>query len=159
VLPRRPTFDVALMTSHVSQIIADDTELRATLADLRRALRPGGTLHFDGYDPTARRWERWNPVDSRRTVTLGDGTGVEIWSEVDSVADGVVAFTMRYVFDDGTDVLTSEVAIRFRSEAEVRAALDDAGFAVTAVYGGWRRQPVGAPDGDGECLFVASATT
>ena len=41
------TFDVALMTSHVAQFLVGDDEWRGTLADLARALVPGGLLLFD----------------------------------------------------------------------------------------------------------------
>ncbi len=141
-------FDVALMTSHVAQFLLDDEDLAATLADLRRALVPGGLLAFDTRDPRARHWEAWNPRDSRETATLPDGGTVELWTEVTAVEDdGLVRFSMHYDFADGEEHV-SAAELRFRSEAEVRAALRAAGLEVEHVFGGWDREPVGASDGE-----------
>ncbi|XTZ17015.1 class I SAM-dependent methyltransferase [Micromonospora echinospora] len=81
LLPDR-SFDVAVMTSHVAQFFTTDEEWDAVLADLHRALVPGGRLVFESRDPADRRWERWNPVDSRRHPRLPDGRTVEAWTEV-----------------------------------------------------------------------------
>jgi SAM-dependent methyltransferase len=145
-------FDVAVMTSHVAQFLVDENDWRATLGDLRRCLVPGGRLAFDTRDPRARLWERWNPRDSRRAVPLEDGTMVEVWTEVTSMQDGVISFTMHYGFPDGQDIV-STATMRFRSEDDVRAAVTGAGFRIEQVYGGWNREPVGS--GDGELLVVA----
>ncbi len=64
------------MTSHMAQFFVTDEEWRQALADLHRALVPGGRLTFDTRDPRARGWERWNPADSRREVNLPDGRHV-----------------------------------------------------------------------------------
>ena len=148
------SFDVAVMTSHVAQFFVTDQEWLTVLADLRRALVPGGTLAFDTRDPDARGWERWNPADWRRTAALPDGRTVTAAISVDEVSGGVVTTTIRYAFSDGPD-LASVASLRFRSEAEVRASLAQSGFAVRAIYGGWNKEPVGAPDG--ELLVVAAA--
>ncbi|MFD1146991.1 class I SAM-dependent methyltransferase [Saccharothrix hoggarensis] len=145
-------FDVAVMTSHVAQFLVTDEEWSRTLADLRRALVPGGRLAFDTRDPRARGWEAWNPADTLRTVTLPDGAEVVEWTEVDAVRDGLVTFTHHYRFPDGEERLGT-ATMRFREEHEVRSSLADAGFAVDHVYGGWCREPVGAPDG--ELLVIA----
>jgi SAM-dependent methyltransferase len=148
------TFDVAVMTSHVAQFFVADDEWEVVLADLARSLRPGGRLTFDTRDPRDRAWERWNPADSRRQITLNDGQVVDVRTEVTSVDGDVVAFTHRYTFPDGEE-LTSTASLRFRPEDEVRASLTDAGFTVDDIHGGWRREPVG--EGDGELLVVATA--
>ncbi|GAA2219506.1 class I SAM-dependent methyltransferase [Micromonospora olivasterospora] len=86
-LPDR-AYDVALLTSHVAQVFGSDDEWNRTLADLARALVPGGRLAFDSRDPAHRAWERWNPVDSRRLIRLPDGRPVRAWTEVTGVRDG-----------------------------------------------------------------------
>lgn len=145
-------FDVAVMTSHVAQMFLHDDAWLGVLADLHRALRPGGRLAFDSRDPEARGWERWNPAESRRRVSLGDGRHADVHSEVTLVENGVVTFVHHYRFGDG-DELQSRARLRFRSEAEIRSALSRTGFEIEVVFGGWRREPVGR--GDGELLFVA----
>ncbi|HEX9527949.1 MAG TPA: class I SAM-dependent methyltransferase [Streptosporangiaceae bacterium] len=153
VLPRA-AFDVSVMTSHVAQFFVTDEEWRQALADLHRALVPGGRLTFDTRDPRARGWERWNPADSRREVNLPDGRHVTATTEVDAVADGVVSFTIYYAFADGMHLLSTG-DLRFRSEDELRSSLLAAGYAVEQIYGGWNREPAGA--GDGEFLVIARA--
>ena len=148
-------FDHAFMTAHVAQFFATDEQWDAVLADLARAVVPGGGLAFESRDPAAREWERWNPVDSRRTIALPDGTAVTITTEVTSVVGEVVSFTRTYAFADGSTA-TSEAALAFRDEEKVRASLARAGFAVDHVWGGWRREPVGA--GDGELVVLARRT-
>ncbi|MGC1210468.1 MAG: class I SAM-dependent methyltransferase [Micromonospora sp.] len=152
VLPDR-AFDIAVLTSHVAQEICADDEWARTLADLRRALVPGGRLAFDSRDPAARRWERWNPDESRRRLALADGTAVDAWTELTQVRDGLVKFLHHYRFPDGEEVC-SPGTLRFRTEAELRASLTTAGFTVERVCGGWAGEPVGASD-DGELIMIA----
>lgn len=149
------SFDVAVMTSHVAQFFVSDEEWDATLADLSRALVPGGRLTFDSRDPRARGWERWNPADSRRDVTLPDGRVVTAVTRVHAVAAGVVDFSISYTFSSGEE-LVSTASLRFRTEEELRSSLRAAGFTIEQLYGGWNREPVGAPDG--EFLVIARAT-
>ena len=146
-------FDVAVMTSHVAQFFVTDDEWASTLHDLRRALVDGGRLTFDARDPSARAWERW-PIDWDRTVTLPDGRVVRLAVEITNVEGHVVSHDIGYEFLDG-DVLVSSATLRFRSEAEVRETLADAGFEVEHIFGGWNREPIG--HADGEFLVVARA--
>jgi SAM-dependent methyltransferase len=145
-------FDVAVMTSHVAQFFVSDDEWTGALGDLHRALVPGGRLVFDSRDPRSRGWERWNAVESRRDVLLPDGRAVRMWSEVDDVHGGTVISTQHYVFPGGEELL-STVSLRFRTEDEIRGSLSTAGFGIDAVYGGWRREPIG--HSDGELLVLA----
>ncbi|MGK5742698.1 class I SAM-dependent methyltransferase [Micromonospora sp. URMC 103] len=155
VLPSR-SFDIAVLTSHVAQVFVTDEEWAVTLADLRRALVPDGRLVFDSRDPAGRSWERWNPADSRRWITVADGRRISAWTEVTAVGHGVVSFVHHYTFPDGEELLSS-ADLRFRDEQELRGSLRSAGFAVEHVFGGWGREPVGA--GDGELIVVARPAT
>ncbi|WP_405908194.1 class I SAM-dependent methyltransferase [Streptomyces sp. NBC_00828] len=148
------SFGVAVMTSHVAQFFVKDDEWARTLADLRRSLLPGGRLFFDTRDPRDRRWEQWNPVGSRRRITLPDSGVVTAWTEVTAVRDGAVSFTHHYTFPDGQELL-STATLRFRAEADIRSSLHNAGFRIEHIYGGWNREPAGA--GDGELLVIARA--
>ncbi len=145
-------FDVAVMTSHVAQIFLTDAEWHAVLADVHRALVPGGVLAFDARDPLDRAWDRWNGVDTYRHVALPGGGSVRIWTQLTDACDGVVSFTHHYRFDDG-EVLTSELSLRFRDEHELRSSLAGAGFVVDRIAGGWLGEPLGHPDG--ELIVVA----
>ncbi len=146
------SFDTAVMTSHVAQFFVTDDDWRDVLADLHRALVPGGRIAFDSRDPAARAWERWNPIGSRHAVALPDGTPVDVWTEVTSVDDGAVSFTLHYTFPDTE--LRSDATLRFRSEPELRRSLAAAGFTIERVLGGWHDEPVG--QGVGEFVVVAS---
>ena len=154
LLPDR-AFDVAVLTSHVAQFLVDDADWARTLGDLSRALVPGGRLVFDARDPADRRWERWNPVDSRRRIRLPDGSEVRAWTEITGVRDGAVSFTHHYHFADGAELLSS-ATLRFRTEAQLRDSLTTAGFTVDRIHGGWNREPVG--HGDGEFLVIAQVS-
>lgn len=148
------SFDTAVMTSHVAQFFITDIEWERTLADLKRALVPGGRLVFDTRDPRDRRWDQWNPVDSYRRVSLPDGRDVEAWTEVTAAPAGAVSFTIHYAFPDAAELLSTGT-LRFRTEDELRSSLQGAGLAVEQIYGGWNREPVG--EGDGEFLIIARA--
>ncbi|MET0426727.1 MAG: class I SAM-dependent methyltransferase [Actinoplanes sp.] len=153
-LPVR-SYEAALLTSHVAQFFVSDEEWLLALRQLRRSLVDDGRLIFDSRDPASRRWAKWNPVDSRRTIVLPDGGTVTSWTEVTSVENDVVSFCHHFVFTDG-DELTSTATLRFRSEEELRTTVEAAGFDVDRIYGGWSREPVGSSD-DGELIVVALA--
>lgn len=145
------SFDAAVMTSHVAQFFVADDEWADVLADVHRALVPGGRLVFDARDPADRAWERW-PADWNRTVRLPSGGTVDQSIEVTGVAGDVVTHDIHYRFDSG-DELVSTATLRFRTEDELRRSLAGAGFTVEEIFGGWNRERVGA--GDGEFLVVA----
>jgi SAM-dependent methyltransferase len=145
-------FDAAVMTSHVARVFLTDEEWASVLSDLKRALVPGGVLAFDTRDPRARAWEHWNRGDSYGRVALPDGGVVHGWTEVTAVVDDVAAFSWHNVFPDGSR-LHGVSSLRFRSEQLVRATLEDAGFRIDHVFGGWREEPAGS--GAGEIIVVA----
>jgi SAM-dependent methyltransferase len=154
VLPSA-AFDLIVMNSHVAQFLITDLEWAQALSQFRQALAPGGRLAFDSRDPSARGWEAWNPVDSREQVSLPDGRMVEIWIEVVDVTGDNVTFMIHYRFSDSSEELLSQNTLRFRSEQELRASLNAAGFEVEQIYGGWNRNPIGHKDG--EFIVVARA--
>jgi 2-polyprenyl-3-methyl-5-hydroxy-6-metoxy-1,4-benzoquinol methylase len=149
-------FDTAVMTSHVAQFMTGETAWAATLAQLRRALRPGGRLIFDSRDPAARAWVGWDSGGVRETVALSGGRTVERWTTVTAVHGEVVTFMQHYLFSEDGAELQSINTLRFRPEVAIRAALALAGFEIVTLYGGWQREPVG--QGDGEFIVVARST-
>jgi hypothetical protein len=80
---------------------------------------------------------------------------VTAWTEVTQVKDRVVDFTIHYLMPTG-DELTSEGALAFRTEDEVRSSLVAAGFTIERIYGGWNRDPIGHPDGEFLVIAVAA---
>ena len=147
------SFDLALMTSHVAQCITEDAAWAATLRHLRRALVAGGRLAFDTRDPAARAWEGWTVAETTGDVALPDGTHARVWVDAQLVADGLVALQEQTVILETQETNLGVATLRFRTEAEVRAALDAAGFAVEQIFGGWQREPVGR--GNGELVVIA----
>jgi hypothetical protein len=101
------SFDVALMTAHVAQFLVNEDDWHGTLGDLHRCLVPGVRLVFDARDPRARLREHWNPRESRRRMTLKDGSGVAVCAEVPSVNDDLISLALHYVFDDGEELVST----------------------------------------------------
>ncbi|MEV7662818.1 class I SAM-dependent methyltransferase [Paenarthrobacter sp. NPDC089316] len=153
-IPKDHVFDVAVMTAHVAQAIYDDGEWSRTLADVHRALAPGGRLSFDSRDPSARAWERWTPENTSTTHTLPDGSDVDSWKEssLDPDVDGLVALTEHRSLQGGP-VQTETSVLAFRSEEQLRHDLSTAGFWVDDIFGGWSGESVG--NGQGELIVLA----
>lgn len=148
-------FDLALMTSHVSQVFTDDADWHDTLRHLHRALAQGGRLAFDMRDPAARAWSAWDSGDERETVVLPDGERVETWTTVDVVSElaGLVSFTEHTHFLATGEQIHDPATLKFRTEAELRNSVEVAGFTVEHLFGGWQREDAGA--GCGELVVVA----
>ena len=147
-------FDVALMTNHVAQFLAGNSEWQSALRNLHRALKPGGRLIFDTRDPASRAWETWSP-DDQTTLTLPDGMTVLNWTEVTDVTGECVSFTQHYLFLGLEEEYLSHSTLRFRPEQSIRQSLQAAGFEIEAIYGGWQRESIG--QGDGEFIVFARA--
>ncbi|MCX4750735.1 class I SAM-dependent methyltransferase [Kitasatospora sp. NBC_01287] len=136
-------FDLATMTSHAFQCLVGDEELRASLAAIRAALRPGGRFAFETRHPQARAWLEWNPANA---VELTDGAGraLRIWHEVESADDAVVTFNSTTAAPDGTVLHRDRSSLRFLAPEALDYLLAEAGFTVEARYGDWHRGPVTA---------------
>jgi SAM-dependent methyltransferase len=155
-------FDTALMTSNVAQVFLSGDEWTATLAELHRALMPGGRLAFDTRDPAAKAWETWS--GGGRTE-LPDGSVVDNSITV-TFQDEVATADHVFAFSDGTrstaEVLATPLpgttwaqakwGYRFRSEELIRRTLEDTGFEIDHVYGGWNEEPPG--EGVGEFVVI-----
>lgn len=147
-------YDLAVMTGHVAQIIADDEDWRLTLAAIRRALRPGGRLAFESRDPAARGWEAWTPETSRRVLDGGELGTIEVWSQSTVVRGERVSSDLHYRFASSGEVLISHGEFRFRPRADLTRSLTEVGFSVQHVFGDHQRGPV--KDGSPELVFVAA---
>ncbi|SDO79505.1 Ubiquinone/menaquinone biosynthesis C-methylase UbiE [Nakamurella panacisegetis] len=148
------TADLVVMTGHAAQVFLTDEQWRTVLADCARALRPGGVLAFETRNPSARGWRAWNRTDSHRAH---DGPeAFETWVEITDVRPDFVSFTGHTVFTADGRVVLSPSTLRFRTSAQVRTSLADAGFAVRQVFGDWTREAV--TDTAPELIFVAERT-
>jgi SAM-dependent methyltransferase len=83
--------DFAVMSGHVAQVFTEDEAWLATLADLHRALTPGGLLAFESRNPGAGKWEAWTRELTLRTVETPEGA-VEFWHETAAVAQPLVSY-------------------------------------------------------------------
>jgi ubiquinone/menaquinone biosynthesis C-methylase UbiE len=130
--------DLVIMTGNVAQVFLDDAEWRATLRDIYRALRPGGTLAFESRNPDDRAWERWTPESTYEEFDSPNGP-MTSWLEVVSVNGNRVRMVGHNVFKSTGEVVTAADELVFRSRAELTASLNEAGFIVDHVYGDWYR--------------------
>ncbi|WP_182112381.1 MULTISPECIES: trans-aconitate 2-methyltransferase [unclassified Actinotalea] len=135
-LPAGP-FDYAVMSGNVAQHIPDGAWER-TLADVGRALRPGGVLAFESRNPRARAWDWWAGAPTLRQTGRGP---LREWSEITEPAPGLVAATFHTLFVDTGEEVVEELCLAFRERALIEEQLTDAGFVVDDVRGGWDGAP------------------
>lgn len=124
--------DLATMTGNVAQVFLADDAWAATLRGIHDALAPGGHLVLETRRPEARAWESWaaqSSVTAREVPGLGR---VEERFAVTEVALPLVSFRSVFGFPDGSEVVSTST-LRFRSLAEVRTTLADAGLLVVDV--------------------------
>jgi len=134
--------DLVIMTGHVAQLIVDDNAWEATLGALWRALRPGGHLAFESRDPRLLQYAAGQDFMHRRHFSDAAAGQFDMWQEVVGIEGDVVRSELHYVLADGEE-LASENELRFRTEVELRAAVEGAGFRVERVLGDWHGRPVG----------------
>ncbi|MFJ8635962.1 class I SAM-dependent methyltransferase [Streptomyces sp. NPDC093568] len=135
-------FDLVVMTGHVFQVLVCDEELRAALATVRGALRPGGRFVFETRNPGARAWEAWTP-ERVREVTGPGGDAVRMWHEVEQpVLGDRVTFTETFAGDTWQDPRVSRTTLRFLGPDALSAVLHEVGLTVVDQYGDWGRGPL-----------------
>lgn len=172
-------FDLVTMTGNVAQVVLDDSEWSDVLASANGLLRPNGLLVFETRRPEAEAWRAWTRDHTyRRLSTPGRGGGesyVVAWTDLLDVSLPLVSFRQNFLFEtrsknddwasggttvgtttgstigeDESQLLTSDSTLRFRTEPEIRASLDAAGFSVEDMRD--------APDRPGmEMVFLARA--
>lgn len=131
--------DLAVMSGNVVQHVTGGN-WRRTLADLDAALRPGGRLAFEARNPAARAWERWDRDRTHQVRPTAYGPLTQ-WLEVTEVTDeGLVTFETHSVFEVSGEHLVVPTTLAFRSAEQVVADLEDAGFAIVHLWGGWHRE-------------------
>lgn len=132
-------FDLVVMTGHAFQVLVEDEDLRASLAAVRRALRPGGCFAFETRNPAARAWEGWD-VQRPAEVAAPGLPPVRMTRRVTAPFDGrTVSFTHTFESPAWAAPQVSRSTLRFLDAAELDAALADAGFVVEARFGDFDR--------------------
>lgn len=134
-------FDLIVMTGHVFQVFLEDAEILAVLKNLKRHLAPGGTVAFETRNPAAREWEEWT-ADYSETVEHPEFGPVEARWVLQSAGGGFVTFETRTRFADGAELIAPST-LRFVTQAELAALLEQAGFTEVEWYGDWDRSPLG----------------
>ena len=145
------TFETVLLTGHVVHAFVDDAEWHELLADLRRALVPDGTLAFDARDPAARGWEAWA---GGHEGVLPSGVRFTSRSDIVAIDGDVVTFEVDTHLDD-VERRHGVSRYRFRPEPELRRALEEGGFRVEELHGGWHGEAPGTGTA-GELVYVAT---
>jgi SAM-dependent methyltransferase len=131
-------FDAAVCTFDGLNYLTPD-ELRLTLAAVARRLRPAGWLVFDLHTDAMMNFTVSNPIVEGESA----GNGFVISSVVDPGArtcDTSIELTRPR---DG-DPFSEQHRQYFHADADVRASLRDAGFAVTAVGEEYTHEPADA---------------
>lgn len=149
-IPSSISVDAVTMTANVAQVFLTDEDWLATLAAVRRALRPGGWLVFESRDPARRAWEDWTEEKTRSTTDIPGVGPVTDWVQVIEVVDDdrLVTFESPNIFEADGTVITSRSTLRFRSRSELEESLPASGFGVVDVRD--------APDRPGrEFVFLA----
>jgi SAM-dependent methyltransferase len=131
-------FDAAVCTFDGLNYLAPD-ELRLTMASVALRLRPAGWLVFDLHTDGMMNFTISNPVVAGESA----GTGFVISSIVDR-GTRTCDTTIELTRPRAGEPFSEQHRQYFHTDAEVRAFLQDAGFAVTAVGEEYTHEPVDA---------------
>lgn len=145
-------FALAVMASHAFQFLVSDTELRTSLAAIRRALGAGGRFAFETRNPLLKAWEDWNPSNPTDVVDPA-GRPIRVVYHVESVVDDVITVTETTADPTGQPLRVDRASMRFLAPAALDEFLAEAGFAVEARYGDWDRAPF--TDASAEIITIA----
>lgn len=130
--------DLITMTGHAFQVLLDDEQTTAALTRFHNHLVPGGRLVFETRNPAAEAWRRWNPEDSRSTITLPDGEVLEASHAVTArPAPDLVTYRTTFVWPGGRAVTSEPETLRFVSRDRLLVLVEGAGFRVLHQLGDW----------------------
>jgi SAM-dependent methyltransferase len=150
--------DLVVMMGHVAQYFVDDAAWTHVLDEVHRILMPGGRLTFETRNPAIDWAHEWTPARTTTVHPHPDGGTFTAWvemGELDGTPESYATVHAGHtVLPDGTHLEFTE-SLRFRSAAEVFAALDTAGFEIEQTWGDWDRSPL-AP-GSRELIVLAHA--
>jgi SAM-dependent methyltransferase len=131
--------DFVVMTGNVAQHILA-AGWPETLADVRRALRPGGVVAFESRNPADRAWADW-AAEAASTRDTPHGPLTE-WTEVlGPDPEGQVELRFHNAFERTGDELVEVEVLAFRDRSTLERQLSEAGLVVDHVWGDWSRTP------------------
>ena len=152
----RDLFSLVIIPYRAFQHLLTDNEQIQCLKNIREHLLPGGAFVFNVFDPSGVLSEQTEPIlDAQFELAQGGTTQVCYTRSIDRSEQ---LLRQELIFDerDGNDVLLSRklttLSLRYSSRAHIENALQESGFEIAAVYGGFHGEPVS--DG-GEQVWVA----
>lgn len=148
------TADLAVMSGHVAQYFLTAEAWDQVLAEVHRALRPGGRLAFESRNPDHRAWERWTPEHTTRRLPHPDGGEIITWIELLDVEEDTTQGVLEThrgitIYPDGhrSGDDSSETLV-FRPFDGLVRSLELAGFTLDHTYGDFSRSPITHADSD-----------
>lgn len=133
------TYDAVIMTANVAQVFLTENSWQLVLSDVYRALKPGGAFIFDTRNPLAKEWEKWE-LDMTPDYAKDEESGdpLEIWTEYEGFVGDVYTFYETVKNSRTNEVIIHEkMQLRFRTQEEIHASLQQVGFSNIQVYGDW----------------------
>jgi SAM-dependent methyltransferase len=151
-------FGLVFVAFRAVQHLCDVEEQLATLACVKKHLRPGGLFAFDVFAPNLARTANLEEPEAEDVRARDGDVEIRRFTRVrrDHVKQ-VMTVVMRHERWQGDARVgegTSELRLRWFFRYELEHLLARAGFVVDALYGGYGREPY---DAKGEMIFVARA--
>lgn len=146
-------FDLVVMTGHAFQVLTGDTQLRAALAAIARALARNGRFAFETRNPGARAWEQWVPANAAEAADAAGRVFRQSHQVELPVTGELVTFAVTYTSPSWPQPRVSHSTLRFLGASALRGFLSAAGLTVAEQYGDWSRRPL--TDASPEIITIA----
>ncbi|OCS82832.1 class I SAM-dependent methyltransferase [Caryophanon tenue] len=136
---RTNTYDAVVMTANVAQVFVTEESWHDVVADVFRALKPGGHFIFDTRNPLAKVWEQWmQDTTPDSAVDEVSGEPLDIWTHYEGTNGDVLTYIETVKRQRTGEVIAQEKSrLKFRTKQVIEQALQQAGFVNITVYGDW----------------------
>jgi SAM-dependent methyltransferase len=154
-------FGLAIVAADTFQHLTETSQQRACVRCVAAHLKPGGIFAISVRSPASVSWDDTGPAPLLLDWTRTDpATGDQVMKFISSEADPArMTRNMTYVYDRIREGAVSrsvfQTELRYSTQAEIEALLQEAGLRVTHVYGDYDLSPVGA--GTDNLILVARA--
>ena len=145
-------FDLVVMTGHAFQVLFEAADVRATLAVVKKCLKPHGAFVFETRNPEINWSRKWNyhieldlpegPVAERRRFLRMKNNRM----------------TSEFQFQFSDEKLVTANSLRFWSQREIEHYLTEAGFNIEHLYGDWEKNEI-QPTKSKEMIFITKPRT